>query len=268
MTRPSQAYNTFQDGGRIVTAVSGLSPVGVPMQPQRPTSVLVIAIFHFIIGGFGLVCGLIGAATLAAGGAVGSFGAPPPGAGAPQQQEMQDFQEKLKHRSEQEIPLQSTLAPVNMVLSLLLSVLLLVSGFGLLHVKPFGWWGSVVYGVVGLAMALYSLAFNLVYTLPISQRIMDEELKAHPQVDALAGPAMRAVLPVTSICVPILIMIYPNIVLIIMARSNVRAAFRGELTGSGDAGSPRDEGRRDDDYGQYPPGYGGEPDDRFGPGPR
>ena len=33
------------------------------MPPKRPTSVLVIAIFHFIFGGLGLCCGLFAAAS-------------------------------------------------------------------------------------------------------------------------------------------------------------------------------------------------------------
>jgi len=110
------------------------------MQPQRPTSVLVIAIFHFIFGGFGLLCGLIGLGGMAVGAANGGanpFG-PPPGGGTAQQKELKDFQDRVQQREAQELPIQRTLAPVNMVISLLFSVLLIVSGVGLVKMKPFG----------------------------------------------------------------------------------------------------------------------------------
>ena len=238
------------------------------MRPQRPTSVLVISIFHFLFGGLGLLCGLIGLGGLAMGAANGGanpFG-PPPGGGTAQQKELKDFQDRVQQRTQAELPIQRTLAPVNMVIGLLLSVLLIVSGVGLVQMKPFGWYGSVVYGVASLVLQIFMLLFNLLYAMPISQRILDEEIKGHPTLAPMAG-IMQAVLPMT-IGILVLGMIYPVIVLIIMARPNVRAAFRGELIGSEEFGRPAEEGRRRDDDEPLPPGYGGEPDDRIGPAPR
>ncbi|HVS35672.1 MAG TPA: hypothetical protein VMS17_08820, partial [Gemmataceae bacterium] len=66
---------------------------------QRPTSLTVIAVFHFIFGGLGLLCGLIGlagqAAGLGGGGGANPFG-PPPGAGSPQQKEIEDFSKQIQ----------------------------------------------------------------------------------------------------------------------------------------------------------------------------
>ena len=63
-------------------------------------------------------------------------------------------------------------------------------------------------------------------------------------------------------------LIYPIIVLIVMLQPSVTAAFRGEGVGSGDFGNrPDGDGPLEDDYDRPPPGYGGEPDDRFGSAP-
>lgn len=239
------------------------------MHPQRPTSVLVIAIFHFIFGGLGLLCGLFTVGSLALGAAAGGnpFG-PPPGGGSAQQQEMQDFQQRIKQRTEQELPFQRPAGLAVAVIGLLLSVLLIVSGAGLVQMKSFGWYGSVAYGVASLLIQISSLLYNLLYAMPISQRIMDEELKAHASLAPMAG-FMQIIFPMT-IAILTLGLIYPAIVLIVMSLPHVRAAFRGETAppGDDDFGRSADEGRREDDYGAYPPGYGGEPDDRIGPGPR
>ena len=202
---------------------------------QRPTSLTVIAVFHFIFGGLGLLCGLIGLAGQAAGGAGGGnpFGSPP-GAGTPQQKELEDFSKQVQERAANEAPLSK---PVNIVLQavgLLLALLMVVAGFGLLQVKPYGWWGSVVYGVVALITDIFNLLFSLLYALPIARRIIDQELKSHPAAAPLAG-FLQMTGPLT-ISVVILAMIYPAIVLLVMSRPTVRAAIRGE-----GAPSERDE---------------------------
>src|SRR5260370_10365291 len=94
-------------------------------QPLRPTSLLVLAIFHFIIGGFGLLCGVCGAASLANGGR--SF-VPTPGAQTPQQTAMQDFQDRVKNRTEKEITWHSSFAAFNLTTTPFLSPLFILSG--------------------------------------------------------------------------------------------------------------------------------------------
>ena len=191
-----------------------------------------------------------------------------------QQKEMEDFQKKLAQRSEQEAPLQRPVGIVILFVNLLLSVLMIVAGVGLLQVKRYGWLGSVLYGVVCLTMQILALFFNLLYTLPISQRILNEELNNHPTLAPMAG-FLHAIFPLT-IGFVLLGMIYPAIVLIVMSRPTVRAALRGEPSGPEDDGDRFGPRGRAPDGGQYPPGYGQEPpagygyepDDRFGPSPR
>ena len=65
------------------------------MQPRRPTSLTVIAVFHFVLGGLGLLCGMTALAGQAAGGAGRNPFGPPPGGGNEQQKELEDFQKKV-----------------------------------------------------------------------------------------------------------------------------------------------------------------------------
>jgi hypothetical protein len=244
------------------------------MQPRRPTSLTVIAVFHFVLGGLGLLCGMTALAGQAAGGAGRNPFGPPPGGGNEQQKELEDFQKKVAQRAEQEAPLQKPVSFVVLTVNLLLSVLMIVAGVGLIQVRPYGWKGSVFYGVVSLATQVFVLLFSLIYTLPISQRILDEELRNHPALGPIAG-FMRLVGPLT-IGVALLGMIYPAIVLIVMSRPAVRAAFRGDRGAPDDYGDRFEPGGRAPDAGEYPPGYGQEPppgygyepDDRIGPAPR
>jgi hypothetical protein len=234
------------------------------MRTNRPTSVLVIAIFHFIFGGLGLLCGLPGFVMQASG--VGRAGMAAPPAGATQQQkEMQEMQVRLQQRTEQEAPVQKTLGPVNIVINLVLSLVLVVAGFGLVKMLPWGWWGSVVYAAASILMQIYLILFNLFYSMPISGRILDEELKSRPTLQPLAG-FLQLIIPL-AIGFAVLGLIYPIIVLIVMSRPKVRAAFNRATADGVDEfeDDPRDRGgRREDEYDDEPRG-GDEPDDRFGP---
>jgi hypothetical protein len=244
------------------------------MRPKRPTSVTVIAVFHFIFGGLGFVCGMCGIVGQGVGMTGSQFGAPQGGAQTAQQKEIQDFQQRVKERTEEELPLQKTLAPVNIGLNLALSLLLLISGLGLVNMQKYGWWGSILYGILSILMQVYLLLFSALYSMPIGQRILNEELAKHPAMQGFSG-IFQAVGPL-AITLALLGLIYPIIVLIVMSLPRVRAAFRGEPAGAEDQGNRYDAGGREDDAGrpppgyeqEPPPGYGGEPDDRIGPAPR
>ena len=243
------------------------------MQPNRPTSLTVIAVFHFVLGGLGLLCGMMAVGGQAIGGGGGNpFGQPPAGAWR-SSRKCKTFRRRSPSAGQQEAPLQKPVGLVIMTVNLLLSILMIVAGVGLLQVKRYGWWGSVLYGAGSLLTQISALLFNLVYALPITQRILDQELQSHPTLAPLAG-FMQMIGPIT-IGVVVLGMIYPTIVLIIMSRPKVRAAIDGKPAGADDYGDRFGPGGRIPDAGQYPPGYGQdppgygqEPDDRIGPAPQ
>jgi hypothetical protein len=237
------------------------------MRPNRPTSVLVIAIFHFIFGGLGLLCGLPGLVMQGSG--IGNAGAGPlPASATQQQKELHEMQVRVKQRTEQAAPATAPFLQINVVLNLLISLLLVVAGFGLVKMQLWGWWGSVVYGVVRIIMQIYILLFNLLYSLPIGGRILEEELKSQPTLQPYAW-IFQIVTPL-AIGVAALGLIYPIIVLIVMSRPKVRAAFRGETADAGRTDDFDDDrmerrGGREDEYDDELRDQGGAPDDRFGP---
>jgi hypothetical protein len=235
------------------------------MRTKRPTSVFVIAIFHFIFGGLGLLCGLPGFAFQASG--LGGAGTGPLPPGATQQQiELHEMQVRVKQRTEQAAPLTAPFLRVNMVLNLLISLLLVVAGFGLVKMQPWGLWGSVAYAVARMLMQIYILLFNLLYSLPIGERILGEEMRSRPTLQPFAW-IFQIITPI-AIGGAALGLIYPIIVLIVMSRPKVRAAFRGESIDADrndDFDDDRTDSRvREDEYDDESRGRG-EPDDRFGP---
>jgi hypothetical protein len=235
------------------------------MRPKRPTSVLVIAIFHFIFGGLGLLCGLPGLVMQASG--MGRPTGALPANATQQQKDLQEMQTQVQQRTEKEAPLQTPFVLGNIFLNLVISLLLVVAGFGLVKMQPWGWWGSVFYGVARIIMQIYMLLFYLLYSLPLTGRILEEELKSRPTLQPFAW-LYQIITPIT-IVVTALGLIYPIIVLIVMSRPKVRAAFRGETMDADrtdDFDDPTDRrGRREDEYDDEPRGHGGDPDDRFGP---
>ena len=232
------------------------------MRKKRPTSVLVIAIFHFIFGGFGLLCGLPGLVMQASG--IGNPGKAPLPAGATQQQiDLHDMQVQVQKRSEQAAPLQAPFLMGNVILNLLISLLLVVAGIGLVKMQSWGWLGSVVYGVARIVMQIYILLFSLLYSLPRTGPILEQELRSRPSLQPFAF-VYQIVTPL-AIGVAALGLIYPIIVLIVMSQPKVRAAFRGEMADADRTDDFDDDATdrrgREDEYDDAPR----DPDDRFGP---
>ena len=155
----------------------------------------------------------------------------------------------------------------NVILNLLTSILLVVAGVGLVKLQPWGWYGSVVYGVVRIIIQIYILIFNLLYSLPITGRILEEELRSRPTLQPFAF-IFQIVTPI-AIASAVLGLIYPIIVLIFMSRPNVRAAFRdqpSEIEPVEDFDDePTERLRREDGYDDEARGYGDDADDRFRP---
>src|SRR5262245_15705505 len=101
------------------------------MLPQRPTSVTVIAILHFVFGGLGLLLGLCGAGIVAAGGG-SAFPFQPPAQG--QQAKQLEYQKEMQAAmaGSQGSQLGQLGADVA------ISVLMILAGIGLMKVRPWG----------------------------------------------------------------------------------------------------------------------------------
>jgi len=212
------------------------------MKPTRPASVLVIAILHFIFGGFGLLCGAISTAQNLAGGQAGFMA----GMQDPKQVEMQKEMEK---EMQQKLPNAKTVELAETGAGLFLSVLMIAGGVGLLRLAPWGRTLSILYAVLSILLKIAGAIYAFGFMLPVMREILPKHMAA--QMANQPGPANQQAqdmaLKMTDFmltAIPVLVllmMIYPIVVLIIMLRPKVAAAFRGE------AASPQIEDYYDTD---------------------
>src|SRR5262245_27254711 len=115
------------------------------MENPRPASITVVAIFHFIFGGLGLLCGLCqgGAVMLlfAAEGAQAQAGAQ----GGPFSAEQNQFNQEVIKTIKARAPWFLTYKLLEQVINIVFSVMLIVAGVGLLRMGSWARWLSVAY---------------------------------------------------------------------------------------------------------------------------
>ena len=222
------------------------------MRRTRPTSLTVLAIFHFIFGGLGLVCGLFGLVGMATGmGRAGAGGV----ATTLDQKEVQDMQKKLEDALEKESPGYKTRQSFFAVLSLLTSVMLLVSGLGLWNTSSWARPVNFVYAALSLIHSLASLFFALAYDLPITNRVI-AEMPATGQAAAMTKSIMGFAM-YWAVALIVIMMIYPIITIIVMLLPSTARAFSPAAEGE----EPWDERARNepvdyDDRRERPGGEG------------
>jgi hypothetical protein len=230
------------------------------MRVKRPTSVVVIAIFHFIFGALGLLWGLFQMV-----GAVVIYSQPKPAAVAPNpnQPTILAIQPYLHARA----PYWREANLLAALTGLFLSVVLLADGVGLLFCQRWARFVAIGYGALSILYQVCWLLYAILCLLPIQLAFYDALPAAAAQAQAektggRIGVACGSLLPVLGL-------IYPAIVLVVMLLPSVAAAFQGGRT-SDDMDDRRSRRRRrnygeddvDDDETQ---GYEDDPDDRFGP---
>jgi fatty acid desaturase len=212
------------------------------MRGARPTSLTVLAIFHFIFGGLGLACGLFGLVGMATG-----MGRPGGGAAATaDQKEVQDMQKKLEDALEKESPAYKTRQPFFAVLSLLTSVMLLVSGLGLWNMSSWARPVNLIYAALSLIHSLASLFFALAYDIPITNKVI-AEMPAAGQQAAMTKQIMGFAI-YGAVGFIVLAMIYPIITIIVMLLPSTVRAFgpTSEEEDFGDQPDRREPGDYDD----------------------
>jgi hypothetical protein len=201
------------------------------MTQKKPVSVIVIAVFHFIFGALGLLCGACAAIGGGSGFGGGNAAPPPPAGGNPQAaKEVQEMTEAAKKREEivnrleaERAPWQKTYQRVMTVMTFVFPVLLIVAGIGLLMVKPWGRLLSLAYAVLALLFGLGGLAIWYTVSRPIIQEVYSQVPPVN-QID-------EGVLTVINWTVPIvqgLSLIYPVIVLLVMFLPSVKLALSGQ----------------------------------------
>jgi len=216
--------------------------VGVAMPKTRPTSILVVAIFHFIFGGLGLTCGLCGVIGQAAGGNK-MFA----GGGAGGQNKMQ---EEMEVFMQQKNPHFKAAQYASIGANLVLSLFMVISGLGLLQMASWGRILSIIYGVLSIGHSLLGFLDYILFQMPVMKEFIAQYRPAPGQAgeaEKVALKVMDVILTFTAV-MPLVFMIYPIIVLVIMLRPKIAAAFRGEKIA-----------REPDDYRDQPD----EPEDRW-----
>lgn len=195
------------------------------MQQVRPTAVLVIAIFHFLIGGMGLMCNLCNMANqmVAAGGSA-TFGMN----ADPKQAQMQRGIEKAMEKA---APLAKTVEAGNTAASLCFAGLLVVAGFGLLRMASWGRSLSLAYGILALTVKVGVALYTILVLVPAMEPAMEPVkamviAEAKTPVDPQFFRFMLIGMKVSTFVTVLFPLIYPFIILIVMNTTGVKNAFR------------------------------------------
>jgi hypothetical protein len=184
------------------------------MQRERPTAVLVIAIFNFILGGLGLIGSVCGGGGIALLAALGSQAGPagPPGQPNP-------FAEMAGMYNS--IP---GFIPYTLVTTLLGSVfciLLLVAGIGLLGMKPWARWICIIYAIY----TILGTGVGLIYTATVVTPAVEAWQKDFAKRMGGAAQPTPGFNEVTMVCSAVLGVAYGVVLLIVLNLPHVRAAF-------------------------------------------
>jgi hypothetical protein len=174
------------------------------MTRRRPTVILVVAIFNLVIAGLGLVSLLCFVCLVTFMGAlIGFF--------------------SLKKGELLPPPFKLNYLLFHGGLVLLTSALLLVSGIGLLRMKPWARWVSVICGGIFILMLVGGLVFNIVYFNPAMEQWNRVQPTPEPEVNPMIS--LFGLLP----C-----MAYGVMLLVVMFLPNVAASFaEGRLPSPG-----------------------------------
>jgi hypothetical protein len=183
----------------------------------RPASITVIAVLHFVFGGLGIVCVICSGISVAAS---GQSWMAPSGPNAADMQRLQDDMQKALESG----PAFHAVQIGTIVVDLAVSLIMIVSGIGLLQLRPWGRRLSIIYAILSIGLKIFEAAYSLLFTLPLVNEFVNTHA-AKSQEEQFAMNIMRMVAIAPPI-VQLVCMIYPIIVLFIMSRPKVRVAFR------------------------------------------
>jgi hypothetical protein len=224
---------------------------------NRPAGVLVIAIFHFIFGGVGLLCNLCGAGGQAIN-ANKSFGSK----GNAEEERIERDAEAVLNRK---APGYHAVEVGDIVVSLLANGVLIAAGVGLLLLKPWARITSISWAALILLVKVFVAGYYILVVFPALSAAFREALGDVPAQQRQAAESVITFLKGALIASPCLVSIYAVVVLIVMLLPGVSAAFSGAAMAGGGLEDYHDRYRTGGQYGQYPPGDypGGLPDDPF-----
>jgi hypothetical protein len=231
------------------------------MPPERPGAATAAAVLAIIYGSVFTLCGLccvFGAISPTAGVGQNPFVA----GNNPQQVELQNA---MQNEIERNVPAYQAFQLGSAVAILLTATMLLIGGIGVLSLYPWARALVIIFALVAIATLALIAFYYLAFFMPALTRAV--ELAPLPQAPA-AGPAPPAAqvrqamqLGVAIIMVGVaivcaLFVIYLGIIIILLTRPHVRAAFAAAGRPYLDTDLPDQErhpGGYDDDWDRLPP---------------
>jgi hypothetical protein len=184
--------------------------------------VLVIAILHFVFGGLGLTCGICGGIAQVAG---GNQMFQQPGQKDAKAADMEKFQKDLEKHVEEKLPANKAVTYAELGLGIVANLLMVISGVGLLMVKSWGRILSIVYGVFSILLNIGAAAYAFLLQIPVTAEFFKNMPGKGQEQEAIRNMMQFALYGAAAF--QLLFLIYPIIVLIIMFRPKVVAAFAG-----------------------------------------
>ena len=197
---PNAIRDAFQDGARMVGAGSSVF--------DRPTSVTVFGILNIIFALFGM-CGV-------------AFTVAQPGIQQAFEQAAKENGQEVQRDPVQEVlesdPKARLIQNISTGSGAVVSLVLLISGVGLLLMKSWGRTLSIVYSV-------YDILSKITFTA-LSFWFIQSALEAQEEVPAQLPPgALEGIFAVSFSCSLVFGLIYPILLLVFMFRPAVTAAF-------------------------------------------
>lgn len=220
-----------------------------------PTFVMTLGILHLFGGGIGLIMSVYELAVQVAGMSGNPFG---PAPGQPVADSMAQALENIQgYRA---------VATASIVWALALDVVLIVAGIGLLYLRPWGRFLSLVYAPLSLLLHLLMIVWTIGFVLPV----MNEAIEAIGRVDPILGSivAMSRMRPIFGVVWDTALLIYPVVVLALLVPPSAARVFRVEPPAAMDRAVEAGWGAvpRTGGAGEYTPGAEGPDDQRIQPG--
>jgi hypothetical protein len=144
------------------------------------------------------------------------------GTQTPQQQQLQDEMQKAMESG----PAFKVVQCGQIVLDLVISFTMIISGVGLLKLRPWGRNLSVIYALLSIALKIFGIVYALAFTMPAFNEFLRLHQPSNQEEQMVLG--LMKTFSIFPPLIGLLFMIYPILVLVIMFRPAIAAAFRGE----------------------------------------
>jgi uncharacterized membrane protein (DUF2068 family) len=190
------------------------------MRPAKPASVIVIAILQIGLGTLGFFAGICGGAFEIAEdhGLFAELWGP---------QSVQEKEaEKEMQRALESGPAYKIINFGKDALDLLICLAMVISGVGLLRMRAWGRWLAIIVAVISLAEGLAFISYTLGFTVPAVYQFSSQKQPAN--LDERFDLAFLKIQAIGPIIGESIFLIYPVVVLIVMTRPAVAAAFRSK----------------------------------------